>query len=230
MKLAHLLPILALWGLLGCIGDDFILDTIDETVRITNPIDSLKVGDAYRFEATFFNKIGLPDSQQPISWTSSDPDVMTMSTDGLAIGESIGEASARAFTVLNNGDTLRDEIPILVNANATSASLKGRTGKLQATSSYILEGAFGLRDEGSGTLVLEFGEDYLASSSLPGLYVYLTNNPSTSAGALEIGEVKTFSGAHSYTITGGVSLTKYSHVLYYCKPFGVKVGDGEFEN
>ncbi|MEM7368977.1 MAG: hypothetical protein AAF587_10300 [Bacteroidota bacterium] len=229
MKLVHLVPMLALLSLLGCIGDDFLLDTVDETVRITNPIDSLKVGDAYRFEATYFNKIGLEESQ-PITWTSSDPDVMTMSSDGLAIGESIGEASARAFTILNTGDTIRDELPVIVNADATSASLKGRTGALEATSSYILEGAFGLRDEGGGTLVLEFGEDYLASSSLPGLYIYLTNNPSTNSGALEIGEVTVFSGAHSYTITGGVSLTKYSHVLYYCKPFGVKVGEGEFDN
>jgi len=59
------------------------------------------------------------------------------------------------------------------------------------------------------------------------LYVYLTNNPSTTAGALEIGKVTVFEGTHIYTIEGDIPLNQYNYLLYFCKPFNVKVGDGE---
>ena len=72
----------------------------------------------------------------------------------------------------------------------------------------------------------EFGDDYQASTSLPGLYVYLTNNPATANNAFEIGRVEIFNGAHSYRISG-VGLNEYDYLLYWCKPFSVKVGDGE---
>ena len=45
---------------------------------------------------------------------------------------------------------------------------------------------------------------------------------------MEIGEVKVFKGAHRYTIGGDIALNQYKYLLYYCKPFNVKVGDGEF--
>ena len=70
--------------------------------------------------------------------------------------------------------------------------------------------------------------DLDGATSLPGLYVYLTNNPSTVNNAYEIGRVETFNGAHSYRISG-VGLNEYDYLLYWCKPFSVKVGDGEIK-
>ncbi|MEM9549152.1 MAG: hypothetical protein AAGA77_24405, partial [Bacteroidota bacterium] len=61
---------------------------------------------------------------------------------------------------------------------------------------------------------------------LPGLYVYLTNNRNTTANALEIGAVEVFNGAHTYTVED-VGINDYKFLLYFCKPFNVKVGDGE---
>ena len=40
--------------------------------------------------------------------------------------------------------------------------------------------------------------------------------------------VTVFSGAHSYQIVNaGIDITTYDYLLYYCKPFVVKVGDGK---
>ena len=38
--------------------------------------------------------------------------------------------------------------------------------------------------------------------------------------------VNIFDGAHEYTFTGA-DIFEYDYLLYYCKPFNVKVGDGE---
>ena len=100
-----------------------------------------------------------------------------------------------------------------------------QSGSIRTTSSYVLSGDFVIRDNGNGGITISFVDDYEASTALPGLYVYLTNNPNTTAGAKEVGKVRVFNGAHEYTVDDA-SLFTYSHLLYYCKPFNVKVGDG----
>ena len=123
---------------------------------------------------------------------------------------------------------MSDAIEVVVSKEeVTGNPSEERSGAIRTTSSYLLEGSFTLRQDGND-IVLEFADNYRASTSLPGLYVYLTNNPSTSNNAFEIGRVETFEGAHSYRISG-VGLNDYDYLLYWCKPFSVKVGDGEME-
>ena len=226
MKVAQLLSLLALLNLAGCVGDDFILDNVAEEVRITNPIDSLRIGDTHQFEANYFNQIGLEEMQE-IRWSSSDLTIMNVEAGGLATGLEAGEVFVNAYALLNNGDTITDQHLIIVNTEATSSQSLARKGSIQTTSSYALTGEFTLTEE-DGDLVLTFGEDYRASSALPGLYVYMTNNPNSVNGAFEIGAVTEFSGAHSYRFSG-VELNQFNHLLYWCKPFAVKVGDGDFD-
>ena len=210
----------------GCIGDDVIFDTVAESVRITNPIDTLGLEDTYTFQAQFLNNIGEEEPAE-IFWSSSDTSILTIDPDGLALGKAPGDAMVEAEVEIPGKDPVMDQILVHVAEGETGSSPTERLGELRTTSSYTLEGSFVLREEGNG-LVLRLNDDYQASSSLPGLYVYLTNNPNTSNNALEISKVTIFSGAHSYPVPGNVDLNTYQYVLYYCKPFNVKVGDGEF--
>ena len=41
--------------------------------------------------------------------------------------------------------------------------------------------------------------------------------------------VQVFDGAHEYALPAGIGLLDYDYLLYYCKPFGVKVGDGAID-
>jgi hypothetical protein len=102
-----------------------------------------------------------------------------------------------------------------------------RGGSIRTTSSYLLEGDFTITAP-TGNLQIDIAENYRASTALPGLYLYLSNNPNSTAGALEIGRVEVFSGAHGYTVPN-VGIDEYAYLLYYCKPFNVKVGDGEIK-
>ena len=98
-------------------------------------------------------------------------------------------------------------------------------GEIISTSSYILEGNF--RYEHNGTqITLSLDENYRASTSLPGLYLYLGNNPNTVNGAIEIAKVNVFNGAHEYILPPSIELADYKYLIYWCKPFSVPVGEG----
>ena len=216
-----------LFSLSGCIGDDVIFDTVPEAIRILNPVDSLTVGDTYQFEARFTNNIGQTEVKN-VLWSSSDTEVMTVDDTGLATAVAEGKATLAAEVLLDGQMPVSDAIEVVVSKEEViNDPPEGRSGTIRTTSSYLLQGSFTLREDGND-IILEFAGDYRASTSLPGLYVYLTNNPSTVNNAYEIGRVETFNGAHSYRFSG-VGLNEYDYLLYWCKPFGVKVGDGQIE-
>jgi len=213
--------------LTSCIGDDIINDRVDPVLRIINPIDTIAFDSTYQFELSYLNNIGREEAVQNVSWTSSAPDIIEVSPAGLAKGLMTGEAFLKAEVEIE-GEMISDELLVQVG-EMTTAAVSERTGTIETTSFYTLEGSFTL-SEVEGDMVLAIGDDWKASSNLPGLYVYLTNNPSTTSGAFEIGEVTIFEGEHSYNLGDQVGLNDYEYVLYFCKPFNVKVGDGAFDN
>ncbi|MEM1321430.1 MAG: hypothetical protein AAGG75_14335 [Bacteroidota bacterium] len=210
----------------ACIGDDIIMDTVEENLSILTPIDSLELGTSHQFTARFLNNIGVEEAAA-IDWSSSDENILSINTEGLATGLAEGEVEVKAELNRNDGPLLSDSFRlVVVDEEVTIVEPQSRNGSLRTTSSYRLAGDFVL-EENDGALTLRFASNYVASSSLPGLYVYLTNNPNTISNAFEIGMATSFSGAHEYEITGDVDLTQYNYVLFFCKPFGVKVGDGQ---
>lgn len=76
------------------------------------------------------------------------------------------------------------------------------------------------------TLTLELQEDF-SSSNGPGLFIYLTNNGTSIAGGIEVGELQSSTGADSYSLPQGVTLSQFDQVLIYCKPFGVAELDSD---
>ncbi len=212
----------------ACIGDDIITDLVEERVEITNPVDSLQLNDTHVFEARFFNQVGQ-NEEMDISWVSSDPSIVSIEANGEATALTTGTVDISANVTLPNNDTFGATHAVTVAEEVINTGIPDRTGTLQTTTFYTLGGDFVLKDV-DGQFVLEFADNYEASSNLPGLYLYLTNNPSTTVNALELGMVTVYDGAHSYTLPDGVDRNSYSHLLYFCKPFNVKVGDGAFDN
>ncbi|MEQ9287019.1 MAG: Ig-like domain-containing protein [Cyclobacteriaceae bacterium] len=219
--------ILATILLSGCVGEDFIDDRVDERVEIANPISELKVGDTYQFNARFFNNVGKID-EATFEWQSSGPDIISVDGNGLATGLSEGNVIISVSVPEVAG--LKYELPVMAGAETVvMENPNERSGTIQTTSSYTLEGDFTIVKTEEG-LELQLASNYKASTALPGLYVYLTNNPATVNGAYEIGEVKVFSGANTMAIGGSVGIMDYAYLLYFCKPFNVKVGHGEIGN
>ena len=211
----------ACFGLFGCIKDDFIDDFIQPQLRITSSIDTLEIGTSYQLEQLFLDNTGSQQST-PVDWESSDPSILSIDETGLVTAENFGEALITASTS-NDGVVYSDDISIVVGEN-TVITVEERFGTIETTSSYILTGSFTMTSNDTG-FSLDFENNYAASTALPGLYVYLSNNPNSIADAYEIGPVETFLGAHSYQVTD-VNINEFNYLVYFCAPFNVKVGDG----
>jgi len=211
----------------ACIGEDIVDDRVPELLTVSNPVDSIQVGTSYQFEATYLNEVGQKESANLV-WVSSNESILTVNTSGLAQALSTGNVD---ITVSLEGRLDISDV-IKVNAGMTTSVVNNateRTGSLRTTSSYALSGDFILINTGSN-LELQFADNFVASSALPGLYVYLTNNASTNNGALELGMITKFTGVATFSVPAEVEINDFNFVLFYCKPFSVKVGDGSFEN
>lgn len=208
----------------SCIQDDIIEDFVEPTIRITTTPETILVGTEYQFEFMYLNNIGKPESVTP-TWSSSDESILTINQNGLANPTQKGSVTI-TVTYSKEGIDLQDSF--IVNIGEVFVDTpQAKSGFIATTGSYILEGNFEII-ESDGKLIITFAENYAASSILPGLYVYLTNNTTTTSGAYEIGKVDVFEGSHVYEIDG-IGINEYSHLLYFCKPFNVKVGDGEIK-
>ena len=211
---------------IGCIKDDILLDTVDPVLRLTQKAESIAMNESFQFEFIYLNNVGREENVAA-TWSSSAPEIISITQEGLATALSAGIATISIEYADENGQ-LSDSFDVAVGEETIEVEpTQAKSGQIRTTSSYALSGDFTLTAE-ENNLVLAFEDNYNASTALPGLYVYLTNNPSTISGALEIGKVETFSGEHSYTLQN-VDINEYSHILYFCKPFNVKVGDGEIQ-
>ncbi|MDY8136568.1 hypothetical protein [Aquimarina sp. 2201CG5-10] len=211
---------------ISCIGEDIIDDQVDPVLRINNPLESLAIGETHQFEATYLNNIGQEENVDLI-WSSSDEAIISIDAMGLASALEEGEAIITVSTLDNSITSVANST--LQITDETIVDNQSRTGTIITTSSYTLTGEFVLENIPNEDIIrLSISDNYAASSSLPGLYVYFTNNPNTINGAYEIGPVTVFNGAHTFDISNqDVQLNQYSYLLYWCKPFSVKVGEGK---
>tara|TARA_R110001599_G_scaffold145336_2_gene327760 strand:- start:18970 stop:19662 length:693 start_codon:yes stop_codon:yes gene_type:complete len=215
----YLLILPTVW-LSGCIGTDIVEDIIvPETISINNAIDSLRIGETYTFSADYFNELGEP-SQATVEWLSSDPSVISIESTGAAEALSEGNVYIKALRG-ENVDSVK------VNAgNTTSVLANKREGTFVGRNNYSVSGDFSLM-EMSGNLTLVFADNFRASNG-PGLYVYLSNQPTNISGGIELGKLKKNTGAQTYSISENIQLNTYNYVIIYCKPFGVPFGTGSY--
>ena len=220
---------LGLFLLQSCVGEDVLDDLIEERLVVINPVASLNPQESYQLSIRFFNNVGAEEFI-PVNYDSSDEAVATVNSVGLISTLTEGQTTISAQVTTPQGQELRESFLLTItNDQLEEAGPTEGFGTIRTTSSYILEGGFLIRElPETGAVRIEVDETYRADTDLPGLYVYLTNNPSSIANALEIGPVEIFSGIHQYTIAD-TRLKDYNYLLYWCKPFEVKVGDGQIE-
>ena len=208
----------------GCIKDDIIQDRVDPDIRITNPLDTIGLETTYLFKTEYLNAAGKMENVTQI-WTSADPSTISVDANGLAKGIAFGETMITVQTL--NSPSVQTTIRVAVGTTTVVSAATDRTATLNSTSVYTLGGDALLKND-NGIITLRLASNYFADTGLPGLYVYLSNSTNTNAGALEIGPVSVFNGTHSYTLPNGTDINAYQHVLYFCKPFGQRVGHGTF--
>lgn len=82
-------------------------------------------------------------------------------------------------------------------------------------------------------LELRFDSNFRSDSG-PSLFVYLSNcaivngSNQASCARVELGPLKSLSGAQTYAVPSNVTIDQYAHVIVLCKPFVVTFGTGKF--
>ncbi|WP_442265551.1 Ig-like domain-containing protein [Tenacibaculum sp. ZS6-P6] len=221
--------LLSIFLLQSCVQDDIINDRVDASFSITNPITEITLNDTFQLTTKYTDNVGKTVTTN-ITWSSSNEMIATVSNSGLVTAVAQGQATIMASIVSEEGETITDEIVVTVTMDQVDNNTnQEKTGTIRTTSSYVLEGTFTLHEiPDTNNLELVINDNYRASSSLPGLYIYLTNNPNTVNNAKEIHAVRVFNGAHTYIIEN-TGINDFSHILYWCKPFSVKVGEAKIQ-
>ena len=230
MKYFKLLVLtLTIGTLQSCIENDIIDDKIEEKLSINNEVEKLTLHTTHQYTTKYTNNVGEVSTPN-VTWSSSNPTIISVSNDGIITGLTVGQSVITAKVTTTEGKVVMTENSVTVTTEVIdNGSLKEKSGTIRTTSSYALKGNFIIKEiANTNDLELSIDASYQASSSLPGLYLYLTNNPNTVSGAKEIAKVNVYNGAHTYIIRD-TNINDFNHLLYWCKPFSVKVGDGEIK-
>jgi len=203
--------------------DEVTVTPIQERLNINNPIEEIDITKTHQYNTTYTDNTGTVQTPT-VTWSSSDTNILSVDNNGKITAISTGEATITASVTGSTGTTITAEDMVTVKGNSNE-----KTGTIRTTSSYVLEGTFTLKEiPGTNNLELVINDNYRASTSLPGLYLYLTNNPSTVNNAKEVAAVSVFNGRHTYIIEN-TGINDFTHLLYWCKPFKVKVGEAKIE-
>jgi hypothetical protein len=167
-----LFTILGLTLLSSCIGTDLIEETeVPEQIIISTNFSSIQIGEEAQLEAFYTNEYGITEDRE-ITWSTSTPDVISMSPSGLAIGLFEGEAiiEARVGNVLTirTIQVSQDSIP------DTAISLRSGTFRSAGSGSYTVSGDVVIMTEDGRSKILV--SENFKSSIGPSLYLMLTNH------------------------------------------------------
>ncbi|MBL1215403.1 MAG: hypothetical protein HND52_18700 [Ignavibacteriae bacterium] len=186
------------------------------SIVVTPNSASLSPGEIQQFTAQGFDGNNQPINNLTFVWSSSDENVVSISTTGLATANNSGSANI----IASYDGVQSSNVRVDVAGNSKSGTFMGNPA-----TSYTVSGSAELVSSNS-QLTLNFGSDF-SSSSGPGLYVYLSPVNSVGANSVELGELISTTGAQSYSVPPGYSLSDFSYVIIHCKPFSVSFGSAE---
>lgn len=193
-----------------------------EKISVTKFDPSLRVGESYDYDATFWDSNNMLDNNKVILWQSSNPLVATVNSDGLVMAISEGTTDITAVS-----DTVKSD-PVKLTVSA-AASQTIRTGMLSGPS-YGIEGDFSLFRNDNNDLILKI--DGYKISSAPGPYFYLSNSSSSVSGGVMIAIAET-SKDYEFNLTeidASIEINTYDWLVVWCDPFRITLGSGQFDN
>jgi hypothetical protein len=183
----------------------------------------LGVGETIQLVGVAVNLQGVPVQGATVAWEISNTSLAQLNA-----GNVLQALAAGTFTLTAvSGTTRSAAYQVTVEPAERVATIV--PGPIQGEAA---RGTARLVTLPSGGLELRFDSNFQTDSG-PGLFIYLSNcaivngSNASSCARVELGALKSRTGAQSYTVPPEVTINQYSHVLVLCKPFLVTFGTGE---
>lgn len=140
------------------------------------------------------------------TWQSSNDALVSVNSSGVVTGKAYGTAQVSASSMG------LQSAPVMVQVVRTgSFSGSGSSGTAMISIS-------------NNILRLTTSANFVASTGAPDLRMYLTNNPNSVVGAIEVATLNQRNGAQSWNISPPTTITQFRYALIWCKQFGGNYG------
>lgn len=146
----------------------------------------------------------------PQIWSSSEEDVLTVDSNGVATAIAPGSTQI----VLTSDQIKSPPLTITVAGDQ-------RNGTFQGSNGYSVSGTVVISES-----AVELQSDFNTSSG-PGLYLYLSKSSSNVNDGVSLGELDGNSGEQTYELPTGTSPDDFNYVIVYCQPFNIVFGFAE---
>jgi len=147
-----------------------------------------------------------------VSWRSATPSIVEVDQTGKVTAKTYGTSLVWASA-----------------SDIESAPVMVQVIRAGAYSGQGSRGIAKLKIE-NNILKLQTSADFVASSSPPDLRMYLSKNSNNVNGGLELVTLNQRSGAQSWNVPEGVSISQYRYAVIWCKQFSAFYGSADLGN
>jgi hypothetical protein len=164
-----------------------------------------------------FNVLGDPIPGLDVSYTTLDPDYLTVDQNGLATG--IANGFGRIIATVEG---------VQSNTLGIQVGQTSRTGSFVGANGYDASGSTELFIEDNGDLVLRLDDNFDTDFAL-GTYIYLSNSilgAETRNSGFEVQEI-TSGGQHTFNISdmdASITIDDFDYIIVLCKPATITFG------
>jgi Bacterial Ig-like domain (group 2)/Electron transfer DM13 len=191
------------------VANNNVLSTVSITPSTTQEI---LLNGTVNLSAIGTNLAGGVITGLTFTWMSDAATSVQVNSSGVATGMAYGSANVTASA--NGIQSAPTMVQVIRQGNFAGQNSMGMA-KLKME---------------NGTLKLQTSSNFSVASA-PDLRIYLTNTPTTIAGALQIAPLSTAgqtSGMRSWNVPTTVSITQYRYALVWCAQFGGAYGVVDF--
>jgi hypothetical protein len=191
------------------VANNNVLSTVSITPSTTQEI---LLNGTVNLSAVGTNLAGGVVSGLTFTWMSDAATSVQINSSGVATGMAYGSANITAST--NGIQSAPTMVQVIRQGNFAGQNSMGMA-KLKIE---------------NGTLKLQTSSNFSVANA-PDLRIYLNNSPSNVTGAVQIAPLSTTgqtSGARSWNVPAGVTITQYRYAVVWCAQFGGAYGVVDF--
>ena len=210
--------------LTGCIQTDFEPE-VESILRISSTTKTIVENESFTFTAQYINTKAR-EEEVTVVWESKNSEVIRIDA---SLGKALALKEGTTIVFVGFGG-LKDsvEVSVVMGDKVVTTQPAERQVNLQGSGGYTISGTGVLKEDSEDNLILELKGVVVEG---PGPYFYLSNRSKNISNGINLG--KSTNGDFEFNITSidpNATINSYDYLVVWCKPFGITLGFGQFDN